>query len=57
MTAPLTTKNAASAMKHEAVYAATAYNSQSPRDFPEGRTSDEHGGYFTRIAYGTPPPH
>jgi len=53
MTDPLTTKNAASAMKYEAVYAATAYNSQSPRDFPEGRTSDEHDGYFTRIAYDT----
>ena len=56
MTEPLATKHAASAMKHEAVYAATAYSSQNPRDFPEGRTSDEHGGYFTRIAYGTPQP-
>ena len=44
-------------MKHEAVYAATAYNSQNPHDFPEERTSNEHGGYFTRIVYGTPPPH
>ena len=50
----LTTKHSGSKMKHEAVYAATAYSSQNPRNFPEGKTSNERGGYFTQVPYGTP---
>lgn len=40
--------------ERESTYQTTAYSSQNPRDFPEGKTSNERGGYFTRTAYGTP---